>query len=463
MDRPTAQVRARARPDDPGPRRGGGAFLLAVLLAVLAVPLGAQELRSPILDSLRARAAAADTLDTGTFWDEMARRTTPLVEALPETDSVLVTFLWRGSPDTRNALVFGALTGWLPPTNLMERIPRTDVWHLSAPTRPEVRFTYRIAENDNLRIYWRDPDFQERVRRFRPDPLNPDTVPLAGDRTGSHFVGPGFERGPWTEAREPRGGRRDSLVVNDHRARLYLPPEADGAAELGLLLTMDGGAFDTLVSTPATVEALVRNGTIPPVVVVMLEHRDRNAELSPNEGFVRFVADTLLPALQARFPLSPDPRRSVVAGSSLGALAAAYLGYRLPDRFGNVIAQSGAYWWTPPGDDAGGWLFRRFAQGPRKELRIYLDAGTLESQPVRGGVSMLRLTQHLRDVLCAKGYEVAYRTFPGGHEYEHWRATLPGALAWTLGSGNREDRLVLEGEAGGAACRRLEPAYPLGR
>ncbi|HZD04043.1 MAG TPA: alpha/beta hydrolase-fold protein, partial [Longimicrobiales bacterium] len=283
------------------------------------------------------------------------------------------------------------------------------------------------------------------------------TVTLAGGMRASYFVGPRFEPGRWTGVRRPRGGRRDSLLVSGHRVHVYLPPGTEEAREPGLLLTMDGGAFDTLVSTPATVESLVRSGTIPPVVVAMVEHLDRNRELPPNEGFVRFVADTLFPALRARYSLSTDPGRSAVAGSSLGGLAAAYLGYRLPHRFGNVIAQSGAYWWAPPGDDQGGWLFRRFAEGARRNLRVYLDAGILETQPVRGGVSMLRLTQHFRDVLCAKGYEVAYRTFPGGHEYEQWRATLPGALAWALGSGAGSEGSRPGRELGDGACERLVP------
>lgn len=430
---------------------------VAVLLAFLPLRGRAQELRSPTLESLRARAASADTLEASPFWEAVAARTTPLVEALPRTDSVLVTFVWQGRGGTRNVLVYGALTGWLPPANMMQRIPRTNVWYLSVPTRPEVRFSYRIAENDDLRIYWADPSFRERSRSFRPDPLNPDTVPLAGDRRASHFVGPGFEPGPWTGVREPRGGRRDSLVLGEHRIRLYLPPGAEGAGDLGFVLTMDGPAYDALVSTPATVQSLVRTGAIPPVLLAMVVHRDRAAELTPNEAFVRFVADTLLPALRTRYPLSADPARSLIAGSSLGGLGAAYLGYRLSPYFGNVVAQSGAYWWAPPGDDQGGWLPRLFARGDRRELRFYLDAGILESQPVRGGVSMLRLTQHFRDVLCAKGYEVAYRTFPGGHEYEQWRVTLPGALAWALGPSGEGEGPGIDRAVGAGACHRLVP------
>jgi hypothetical protein len=71
-----------------------------------------------------------DSLDTGLFWREVAARAAPLVEALPGTDSVLVTFLWRGNAGTRNALIFGDLTGWLSPANETERLLGTDTWYL---------------------------------------------------------------------------------------------------------------------------------------------------------------------------------------------------------------------------------------------------------------------------------------------------------------------------------------------
>ncbi len=235
---------------------------------------------------------------------------------------------------------------------------------------------------------------------------------------------------------------------------VYLPPAAEVADEVGLVVALDGGAYDALVSTPATVEALTDEGAIPPAIAVMVHSADRNRELPPNRAFTSFVADTLLPALRARYPVSGDPARNVIVGSSLGGLAAAWLGYRLPSVFGNVVAQSGAYWWSPPGGDGAPWLPWRYAVGEVEPLRLWVEAGALETQPVRGGVSMLRLTQHFRDVLCARGYEVSYSTFPGGHEYENWRATLPQALTWIFSgepgdSGTRCGRSGTEDERQG--------------
>lgn len=63
---------------------------------------------------------------------------------------------------------------------------------------------------------------------------------------------------------------------------------------------------------------------------------------------------------RSRYHVTSNRRSIIVGGSSLGGLAAAYCGLRRPDIFGNILSQSGSFWWQPklfwPMDDgkAGG-------------------------------------------------------------------------------------------------------------
>ena len=50
-----------------------------------------------------------------------------------------------------------------------------------------------------------------------------------------------------------------------------------------------------------------------------------------------------------------------------------------------------------------------------------------------GGGDMLEGARHLRDVLRAKGYEVHYQQFVGGHDGVSWRGLLADGLMVLLG------------------------------
>jgi hypothetical protein len=52
--------------------------------------------------------------------------------------------------------------------------------------------------------------------------------------------------------------------------------------------------------------------------------------------------------------------------------------------FGNVLSQSGAYWWRPDADPEWEWLPRRYAERERLPVRFYLDVGDGERRGLPG-------------------------------------------------------------------------------
>ena len=75
-----------------------------------------------------------------------------------------------------------------------------------------------------------------------------------------------------------------------------------------------------------------------------------------------------------------------------------------------------------------------FARADRLSLRFSLDAGVLETTPFQQFGSLYHANVHLHDVLVAKGYDVSFRTFPGGHDYFWWRETIADGLIALLGA-----------------------------
>jgi tetratricopeptide (TPR) repeat protein len=163
----------------------------------------------------------------------------------------------------------------------------------------------------------------------------------------------------------------------------------------------------------------------------MIDPVERVSELGLGESFTDVVAGEIVPWAQRRYHAAADPRAVVVGGLSLGGLEATWAAFRHPEVFGNVLSQSGSYWWFQSGDDEYEWLTRQIAAAPHKPIRFYLEVGLLEgARP--GAPSMMIANRHLRDVLVARGYNVTFKTFAGGHHATSWRGTLGDALAGLL-------------------------------
>ena len=97
-----------------------------------------------------ARALRAATSNTDAFWSEIKASGTPLIESLGDKHS-LVTFLWRGTPETRNVVVFlSDFVGVRPQDYMMRRLGNSDVWFLTVRLPPTARFLYGLSPNNPL-------------------------------------------------------------------------------------------------------------------------------------------------------------------------------------------------------------------------------------------------------------------------------------------------------------------------
>ena len=132
------------------------------------------------------------------------------------------------------------------------------------------------------------------------------------------------------------------------------------------------------------------------------------------------------------------------------------MGLRHSEVFGNVISQSAPFWWAP--DHNGGqcgplcrdlgyvpdpnidattevnWMAKQFLAQPKLPVRFDMEAGVFEVGRNGKGGDILEPTRALRDVLLAKGYEVHYQQFVGGHDGLSWRGMLADGLITLLGA-----------------------------
>jgi enterochelin esterase-like enzyme len=365
------------------------------------------------------------------------------VEAVEgDPGSIRVTLEWHG--EAERVAVVGGPAGWTFAENLMER-DGDGIWRRSYVVSRALRTVYGFLPDPPDELEW-GPELWYAIRS---DPLNPSTYVFPGDaedpgleRDAVRSVLEGPDAPPSAHAAErpgvPRGTVRaerfrSDLLGNERRVWLYTPPGHDaGAGPYPLVLVFDGWAYVNLIPAPTILDNLIAEGAIPPLVAVLPDSLDgstRERELHYDDAFLGFLADELLPWARREANATDDPARTIAAGSSAGGATAAFAAYRRPDVFGNVLSQSGAFWFGREGEEEWEWLTARLGESDRLPVRFWLGPGLLETaSPPGGASSILASNRRLRDVLVDRGHEVHYAEFAGAHDYLCWQATLADGL-----------------------------------
>jgi enterochelin esterase family protein len=432
---------------------------------------------SPRIEALRRR-ITQDNPRTEDFWKQVAAEGTPLVETFDSDRKYqLVTFLWRAKHETKNVLVLGSFNQWGAlslDSSSMHPVGNSDVWYLTVKLPAGARFIYSLSPNDPMTN--NGPRAGDRSATSQMDPFNSHRVncPIGADKFTCSSVTelPQAPLQPWVlktavpEGRIEKGSIKSSIQNLDREFSIYLPPNYTSTGRPNALLILFDGV-DYLSSeaqnrapwgVPTILNNLIAARKIPPTVVVFINNvRGRRLlDLLADSNFADSVATELAPWVRSHYNVTKNPAETAVGGYSVGGFASAYLGLRHSEVFGNVMSQSGAFWWAP--DHNGGvcgpdcraagyvpipsldtttepnWMAQQFLASRKLPLRFYLEAGTFEQDPRGRGGNILETTRHLRDVLRAKGYSVTYKQFVGGHDGLSWHGDLAEALIALLGS-----------------------------
>ena len=342
-------------------------------------------------------------------------------ESFPLVDPSGATFVYRGVADAVNLRhwVFG-----LPSVQPLERAGTSDLWHthLELPAGSRIEYKFEVVRAG------------ESV--WLTDPLNPV---LAHDPFGANSVcsAAGYERPEWslpdpdTRAGSLDGLRIDSTVFGDERQlQLYLPARFRRSRRYPLLIVHDGSDFLEYAAFKTVLDNLFHRLEVAPMIAVLSDPVDRLGEYRGSADHSAFLAEELLPRLEAEFPLIEAPAARGLMGASLGGVASLATAWRYPGVFGNLLLQSGSFAFSDIGKhrrdpvfDPVVELINAFRAAPgRPSERVYMSCGVYESL-IYENRSMLPLLQGL-------GMEVRYEEARDGHHWENWRDRLRAGLSF---------------------------------
>jgi enterochelin esterase-like enzyme len=328
----------------------------------------------------------------------------------PLIDGNEVTFFWEGK--TAPTLV-GDFNNWDSSATPFKRIsPRLQ----PASTKSVWYCTLSLPRDAYIEYAFHDPVSQKNFT----DPLNRKSISNGMGGRNNFFYMHETMPSPFAMRRaDVSGGALTNHSVetkwlrDDYERDIYLyrPPVKE---PVPLLVVYDGQDYLQRGKLAVIVDNLIADKRIQPIAMAFLPSagRWRNVEYACSDGTLLWLDQIILPLASENLNLidiKKHPGAYGVLGASLGGTMSFYTGLRMPDVFGKVLSQSGAFMFES----------RDFAvvdlvkHQQSSQLNIWMDVGQLDV--------LLEDNQNMYELLQDKKYNVTYREFSGGHNFTAWR------------------------------------------
>jgi alpha-glucosidase len=172
------------------------------------------------------------------------------------------------------------------------------------------------------------------------------------------------------------------------------------------------------------------------VIVVGIEHGNekRLEELTPytNEkygggkadAYLDFIIHTLKPEIDKNYRTKPDPKHTLIMGSSLGGLVSLYAVMKYPNVFGKAGVFSPSLWFSEQ-------IYTELKALPEFKAKVYLLCGDHESESMVADIK--RLEYNINEKRCYCLHLNKLNIVPGGqHNEKLWRDAFVKAYLWLL-------------------------------
>jgi enterochelin esterase family protein len=338
-------------------------------------------------------------------------------EQAPFVDGNRATFVYRGDQPPVVVGDFNNWGGWDGEPLAFEPAG-SDTWLASLTLPVDAYVEYLFRQGDGISL----------------DPFNSRTMPNGLGGRHNYFHMPAWEDTWLTRnvARVPHGKvtryelYSDHLIVGGKRTvHLYHPPSDEACP---LLIVFDGDDYLRRARLPQILDNLIHERQIRPLAAAFVNHarQARFVEYLCSDAHLAFLVSHVLPLAAEHLNLvdvDAEPGIHGVCGASMGGLMALYGGVRLPEVFGRVLSQSGAFLPDLPAKPA---LIRELiGRDVGRPVSVYLDVGRFEP--------LLDSNREMHRLLRDKGYPVTYRELNAGHNYTSWRNDLGAGLVALYG------------------------------
>lgn len=331
-----------------------------------------------------------------------------------------VAFLYKGTASTVKWA--GDFNGWNPNYEGYsgEKLAETDIWILKKTYPIDARLDYKIVKDGSWIL----------------DPANTYRQ-YSGFGPNSELRMPEWEFPEETILAEGvnRGTLSDNILIQSIPENLgyalnykvYTPFGYNDLQNLPVIYVTDGHEYadNRLGSMIIVLDNLIHQEIISPIIAVFIDPREpgntsnnrRMTEYVENIGFANFVADELVPTIDANYKTNPSPANRAILGTSLGGWNSAFFGLTRSDCFQLVGIHSPAF-----GEE----IIQNYANVDKLPLKIFMSTGVIFDTQTRA--------REMKTVLENKNYALHYIEVNEGHSWGNWRALIDEPLKFFFSS-----------------------------
>jgi enterochelin esterase-like enzyme len=349
------------------------------------------------------------------LWDELIA-----AGRIPFIDGENVAFLYRGEADTVHWI--GDYSGFQrTKSGEGERIDGTDLWIAVITLPTNARFEYAIRVHKD-----RTEDI--------PDPANPLQRPGLFGGVVSEIRMPDYVLPDAVVRRPdvPHGTLTDNIIIDSEvlgyslAYRVYTPYGYEDMDGLASIYALDGQTFiqDHFGALPIVLDNLIADGQMRPAIAVFIDARDpenfdvnrRMYQYMENHRYAQFIAEELVPVIDAAYTTEADAGSRAIIGGSGGGIGAFFMGAAYPDVFGNIGSFSAPIEYITRS-------IRLYREAAERSVNIFIVSGRPEWDV--GDLSLVT------GFLEMQGYPYRYLEDDGqGHSFILWRDALDDVLPY---------------------------------
>ncbi|MEK7433594.1 MAG: alpha/beta hydrolase-fold protein [Cyanobacteriota bacterium] len=328
----------------------------------------------------------------------------------PVIDGNNVTFLYWGKPK-RSLEFVSELSFWSSNNNTsFRKIDGEDLFHITLQLPEDSRLEYKYVVDGHWLL----------------DPLNTLRCENGVGDQNSYLLMSDYKRVSEIYNREgiSKGEIKEfeltgKVLEGNRMIYVYLPPNYDKSEEsYPSIYFHDGGDYINRAGAVNTINNLIENKEIRPIIAVFIDPIDRMTEYMYNIKYSKLIAQEIVTHIDENFRTIKKPEQRAILGASLGGIISFFTAYNFPNIFKNVAGQSSSFLYLEKD-------VSRMIENSHKEFNVYMDVGLFES--------LIYSNRRIAQIYKRKGFKFSYQEISEGHTWSNWGTHLKDALKFFYG------------------------------